>query len=49
MRAFESDEVLAEAFGEELAATVVDVRNGEIALFEGTSPEGICRAVRWKH
>ncbi|SDG32459.1 glutamine synthetase family protein [Klenkia brasiliensis] len=47
--AFESDEVLAAAFGEELAATVVDVRNGEIALFEGTSPEGICRAVRWKH
>lgn len=49
VRAFESDEVLAEAFGEELAATVVDVRRGEIALFEGQTPDAVCRAVRWKH
>jgi len=49
VRAFEADTALAEAFGEELHATVVDVRRGEIALFENTSPEGICRATRWKH
>jgi len=49
VRAFESDEVLTEAFGEELAATVADVRRGEIALFEGATPEAVCRAVRWKH
>ena len=49
MRAFESDEVLTEAFGEELSATVADVRRGEIALFDGASPDAVCRAVRWKH
>ncbi len=49
VRAFEADEVLTSAFGEELSATVADVRRGEIALFAGVSPEGICRAVRWKH
>lgn len=49
VQAFERDDVLADVYGEELHATVVDVRRGEIALFEGMSPEGICRATRWKH
>ncbi|SCX56869.1 glutamine synthetase [Klenkia marina] len=49
VQAFESDEVLTGAFGEELSATVADVRRGEIALFDGASPEAVCRAVRWKH
>jgi glutamine synthetase len=47
--AFERDDVLAEVYGEQLAATIVDVRRGEIALFDGTSPEGIAKAVRWRH
>jgi glutamine synthetase len=47
--AFEADDVLAAAFGEQLAATVVDVRRGEIALFDGVSPEEVARAVRWRH
>jgi glutamine synthetase len=47
--AFERDDVLTAAFGEQLAATVVDVRRGEIALFDGVSPEGVARAVRWRH
>ncbi len=49
VQAFEQDTVLAEVFGEELHATVVDVRRGEIALFDGVSPQGICRTTRWKH
>jgi glutamine synthetase len=49
VRAFEADEVLTEAYGTELATTIAEVRRGEIALFEGTSPEGITRAVRWRH
>ena len=49
VRAFEADPVLTEAYGTELATTIAEVRRGEIALFGGTSPEGITRAVRWKH
>jgi glutamine synthetase len=49
VEAFERDEVLAAAFGEQLAATVVDVRRGEIALFDGASAEDVARAVRWRH
>jgi glutamine synthetase len=47
--AFERDDVLAAAFGEQLAATVVDVRRGEVALFDGVPPEEVARAVRWRH
>jgi glutamine synthetase len=47
--AFERDDVLAGAFGEQLAATVVDVRRGEVALFDGVPPEEVTRAVRWRH
>ena len=49
MVAFEQDGVLAEAYGEELAATVVDVRRGEIAALEGRSPEEVTAALRWVH
>jgi glutamine synthetase len=47
--AFEADEVLAAAFGTELAATVVDVRRAEVALFADATPEDVAAAVRWKH
>ena len=49
MRAFERDDVLAKAFGEELTATIVDVRRGEIAALEGRSPEEVAAALRWVH
>jgi glutamine synthetase len=49
VRAFEADEALTGVFGTELATTIAEVRRGEIALFEGTSPEGVTRAVRWRH
>ncbi|MEU5878896.1 glutamine synthetase family protein [Spirillospora sp. NPDC047279] len=47
--AFEDDAVLGAAFGEALADTIVTVRRGEIALFEGASPEEITAATRWRH
>jgi glutamine synthetase len=49
VRAFEADEVLTAAYGTELATTIAEVRRGEIALFDGMSPEGITTAVRWRH
>ena len=49
VRAFERDDVLTAAFGEELAATVVDVRRGEIAALDGKSPEEVAAALRWVH
>jgi glutamine synthetase len=49
VRAFESDEELTAVFGTELTTTIAEVRRGEIALFEGASPEGIAQAVRWRH
>ncbi|MBB3674460.1 glutamine synthetase family protein [Modestobacter versicolor] len=49
VRAFESDTELTGVFGTELATTIVEVRRGEIALFAGTSPEGVTRAVRWRY
>ena len=49
VRAFEGDDVLAKAFGEELTATIVDVRRGEIAALEGRSPEEVAAALRWVH
>ena len=45
--AFESDKVLCDAFGEELADTLVAVRRGEIALFDGTDPDEIAARTRW--
>ncbi|SDY13713.1 L-glutamine synthetase [Modestobacter sp. DSM 44400] len=49
VRAFESDAVLTEAFGEELSVSIAEVRRGEIALFDGVSPAGVAAAVRWRH
>jgi glutamine synthetase len=49
VRAFEDDPVLTEAFGAELATTIGEVRRGEIALFEGMSPEAVAAATRWRH
>jgi len=47
--AFERDDVLTAAFGTELATTIAEVRRGEIALFDGVSPEGVTKAVRWRY
>lgn len=47
--AFERDDVLTAAFGAELAVTIAEVRRGEIALFEGRSPEDVTKAVRWRY
>ncbi|WP_309116624.1 glutamine synthetase family protein [Saccharothrix sp.] len=49
VRAFEADEVLVEAFGPEFAATLVDVRRGEVARFAGASAEEVARVTRWRH
>ncbi|MGW4112221.1 glutamine synthetase [Actinosynnema sp. NPDC004786] len=47
--AFEADEVLTEAFGAEFAATIADVRRGEIARFADCSPEEVAALTRWRH
>jgi glutamine synthetase len=47
--AFETDAVLAEAFGANFVDTVAAVRRGEIALFAEASPEEIVARTRWKH
>ncbi|CCH34168.1 glutamine synthetase family protein [Actinosynnema sp. NPDC047251] len=49
VKAFEDDEVLTEAFGVEFAATIADVRRGEIAKFADASSEEITHATRWRH
>lgn len=46
---FEADETLGAAFGTELAATIVDLRRAEVALFDGASAEEIAALTRWKH
>ena len=45
--AFVADPVLAEAFGPELADTVVAVRRAEIERFAAANPEEIVTASRW--
>ncbi|MCL2535570.1 MAG: glutamine synthetase, partial [Nocardiaceae bacterium] len=45
--AFEADAVLTDAFGTELAATIVDVRRAEIARFADATDEEIAAALRW--
>ena len=45
--AFEADAALAEGFGEELAATIADVRRGETARFAGSTDEEIVDALLW--
>jgi glutamine synthetase len=47
--AFEADAVLTQAFGTELAATIVDVRRAEVELFADAKPEDVAAAVRWRH
>jgi glutamine synthetase len=47
--AFEADPVLTEAFGSELAATIVDVRRAEAELFAGAAHEDVVAAVRWRY
>jgi glutamine synthetase len=47
--AFEADHALTEAFGVELASTIVDVRKGEIEHFAQAGPQQIAAALRWVH
>jgi glutamine synthetase len=47
--AFEADHALTEAFGVELASTIVDVRKGEIAHFAQASPQQVAAELRWVH
>ncbi|WP_217919855.1 glutamine synthetase family protein [Actinomadura sp. BRA 177] len=47
--AFEADTVLRDALGEAVTDTVAAVRRGEIALFDGATPEEIAAATRWRH
>lgn len=47
--AFEADDTLRRGFGQPLTSTIVDIRNGEIAHFDGASPEEITAALRWVH
>lgn len=46
---FEKDAVLTETFGAELAATIVDVRRGEMERYKDASPQGIANVTRWRH
>ncbi|GII05094.1 glutamine synthetase family protein [Planobispora takensis] len=47
--AFEDDRVLGEALGPEMADTVVAVRRGELALFDGAEPDDIVERSRWRY
>ncbi|SQD94973.1 Glutamine synthetase catalytic region [Parafrankia sp. Ea1.12] len=47
--AFEADEVLRDALGTELHATLVAVRRGEIELFAGADPAEIADRLRWRY
>lgn len=47
--AFDSDDVLCAAFGDELADTIGSVRRGEMALFADATPEQIVDASRWRY
>ncbi len=48
--AFEADDALGSAFGAELAATIADVRRGEVARFGGpeADPANVVAGVLWK-
>lgn len=46
---FASDEVLAAAFGQPVVDSIVAVRESELELFEGASPEDVGAATRWVH
>ncbi len=47
--AFASDDVLAAAFGTPLTGAIRAVRESELELFDGSSPEEIAAASRWAH
>lgn len=47
--AFEDDPVLTGTFDTEFAATIVDVRRGEIARFADLSAREVAAVTRWKH
>jgi glutamine synthetase len=47
--AFEADVTLTEAFGEPLAATIVDVRRAEAERFADATPEEVAAALRWTY
>ena len=44
-----ADEVLTAAFGEPLVAAIRAVRESEIELFDGASPDEVAAASRWAH
>lgn len=46
---FEEDAILRDALGEAVTDTVAAVRRGEVALFDGATPEEIAAATRWRH
>ena len=47
--AFVDDDTLRAAFGPALVDSYVAVRESEIALFEGATPEEVAAATRWLH
>ena len=49
LAAFRGDGALRAAFGTPLVDAIVAVRESELALFEGASPEQVADATRWAH
>jgi glutamine synthetase len=47
--AFTADGVLGAAFGEQLAGAIRAVRESELELFDGSTPEEVAAASRWAH
>jgi glutamine synthetase len=47
--AFAADEVLAGAFGEALTGAIRTVRESELELLDGATPEEVAAASRWAH
>jgi glutamine synthetase len=47
--AFAADGVLGAAFGEPLMGAIRAVRESELELFEGSTPEEVAAASRWAH
>ena len=41
--------MLVSAFGEPLAESILAVRESELELFDGASPEEVAAASRWAH
>ena len=46
---FAADSAMREAFGDPLVESIVAVRESELELFDGASPEDVAAAVRWAH